>query len=226
MDHKRMFEATVDAIKADIPGFSIGYKDENWISKLLGFLAKPFNPDYMTSFTTTRYPDVYFPSKSYVDEDWEKARAWKILAHEWVHLSDRKRRGVIFNLGYILPQVGASIAALALLAIWFSNWWLLALTGLVLLAPLPSPGRREAELRGYTMSMAVNFWRYASVSDDTKKWIAQQFTGPAYYFMWPFKANMAKRIDAAVKALETGEVFNWPNPEPFKRMKALIQEAS
>ena len=223
MTDKEIFEALVTKIQHRIPGFEIGYKNENFISKLLGVLCYLFNPNYMTEFTTTRYPKVFFPTREFVEKDYRSA--WKILAHEYVHLWDRKQRGWGFNIAYASPQMWAVLALSALLAIWLSNWWLLGLVALLAALPLPSPGRRDAELRGYTMSMAVNHWRYGDVQDSTKDWVVGYFTGSSYYFMWPFHENMRKRLYAAEAKLDDKTIFDWPNSETFKEVHQLLLDS-
>lgn len=221
MDNKQRYDWMVEAIKADIPGFEIKFKDKNLVSKLIGMLVWVFNRTYMTKYTTTRGGNVYFPSREFVSYSY--LNAWKILAHEWVHLHDRKEQGIWFELGFLLPQLGAAISLLSLLSIWFSNWWLLDLLALVLAAPIPSPGRMKVELRAYAMSMAVNLWQYGYVKESTKEWIVKQFTGPNYYFMWPFKEDMKKRLDGAEEAIKTGEVMEWPGAKPFKAVQGMVQ---
>lgn len=220
MDDKQTYDAVLRMIRAEIPGFGVKFKSESWTSKLLGVLAWPFNRKYMTNYTTTRYPKVYFPSRVYVTSSYR--RAWKILAHEWVHLSDRKHHGPLFNVFYLAPQIFAILALPALLAVWFSNWWMVFALALVFIAPLPAPGRRHFEMRAYTMSMAVNYWRYGYIRPLTRKNIVDQFTGPAYYYMWPSFIGTLQYLDLSITALETNEVMEWYNPEPFKKMKELI----
>jgi hypothetical protein len=199
---REIFEAIVALVKTRIPRFRIAYKSESVISKFLGTLVWPFNRRYLTHVTTTRFPVVYFPSKAYVENDYR--RAWKVLAHEYVHLWDRYCYGPIFNVRYLSPQL------LALLSVLFGPIALLALL------PLPARGRTKIELRGYTMTMALNVWRYAFVSDHTKWWIAKQFTGPSYYFMWPFPADVLRDIDECERRVLSGELFHWNDPAPFR----------
>jgi hypothetical protein len=71
------------------------------------------------------------------------------------------------------------------LSVWFVGWqtlWLLA--ALIFVAPIPAPGRKWAEMRGYGMSIFVEIALFG-LTEITRK--AKQFTGPDYYFMWPFK---------------------------------------
>ena len=223
MDDKQIFDAMVELIKKRIPGFEIGYKNENFVSKLLGVLSWPFNRNYMKTYTTTRYPKVFFPSRQFVRDSYRSA--WKILAHEYVHLWDRQKRGAWFNIGYATPQMWAVLALSALSAIWVGPWGLLGLIPLLCLLPLPSPGRRDVELRGYTMSMAVNHWRYGDVKDSTKDWIVGHFTGPDYYFMWPFKEDMKVKVYGAESKLDAGTILQWKHSETFKEVHALLLEA-
>lgn len=218
---------TLDALRAHIaekiPGFNIGYKNENFVSKLLGVLAWPFNRNYMTRFTTTRFPDVFFPSRAVVEND--PRSAWKILAHEYVHLWDRLHRGPWFNVAYVLPQLLAVFALVSLLAVWLGPWWLFGLVPLLAALPLPAPGRKNAELRGYAMSMAVNGWRYGDVRESTKTWIAKMFTGAAYYFMWPFGKSIAAELDDVELAIKNGDILKGDDAQPFREVLEILQTA-
>jgi hypothetical protein len=223
MDDKQIFDAMVELIKKRIPGFEIGYKDESFVSKLLGVLVWLFNRNYMKTYTTTRYPKVFFPSRQFVRNSYRGA--WKILAHEYVHLWDRKQEGVWFNVRYASPQMWAVLSLAALITIWVGPWGLLGLIPLLCLLPLPSPGRRDIELRGYTMSMAVNHWRYGDVRDSTKDWMVKHFTGSGYYFMWPFKEDMRIKLYDAESKLDSAPIPPWRRMETFKEVRALLVEA-
>jgi len=107
----------------NIKGFEVRYKNESWSSKVLGLLARPFCPEYMTRFTTTRYPKVYFPSEEFVQDQRQPLKASKILAHEYVHLWDTKEEGIRHNLGYASPQL------------WAAGFFLLFLVGAILWRP-------------------------------------------------------------------------------------------
>lgn len=223
MDDRQFYDTLRAHIAEKIPGFAVGFKTENTVSKILGVLAYPFNPRYMQDYTTTRFPRVFFPSRAFVEEN--PRRAWKILAHEFVHLWDRQQRGLAFNLGYSFPQILAVLALSALLAIWLGPWALFGLVPLLALAPLPAPWRKEAERRGYSMSMAVNGWRYGDVRESTKTWIAEQFTGAPYYFMWPFPESVAAFLDAAERDILSGDLFEWDGAEPYRQVHGLLQAA-
>lgn len=93
------FEAT---IAQNTPGFSVRFKDESSFLKLLGFLAYPFNPKFMTHYATTLGKTVWFPSRTYYEG--QPAMNFGILAHELVHISDEDRQGFRMPLGVIFPQ--------------------------------------------------------------------------------------------------------------------------
>ncbi len=140
---------------------------------------------------------------------------------------------MVFNIGYASPQMWAVLALSALSAIWVGPWGLLGLIPLLCLLPLPSPGRRNAELRGYLMSMAVNYWRYGNVRESTKEWIVSQFTGSGYYFMWPFGKDMLARVDVALDDLKDDAVLydgkkvasmKWKHSETFPKVHALLKD--
>ena len=158
-------------------GIEIAYKDESKFMQLLGKLLF-FNKRFMTSYTTTISDTVYFPSRDSVKQNRDTAAL--VLGHELQHVNDaHKMTFPIFALMYLSPQI---FALLAILAIWFSPLWLLAL---VCLLPIPSPGRTVLELHGYAVS-TVLIRRWCSWRADC----VSQFTTSAYYWMWPFSSPL------------------------------------
>jgi hypothetical protein len=216
-----LFDSAVSRIRTTIPKFGVRYKDESWTSKLLAVLVWIFNRTYMTTYTTTRYPLVYFPSREFVESN--PKRAVKILAHEFVHLWDRKYEGLFFSFSYAMPQLLALVfLALPITLIFFKPWWVVLITAIpaiVCAMPIPSYWRMKWEMRGYSMSMAMNYWRYGSIQDSTIKHITSQFTGWPYYKMWPFKEDMRLRMKQAVIDIESGSAG-----QPFTIMKDFVEE--
>jgi hypothetical protein len=102
--------------KKDLPSFEVAFKDQSAVMKVLGLLAHPFNPDFLTKYVTTWGGRVYFPSKEFFLED--PASSFRILAHEYVHLWDAKNHKT-FNFTYLFPQV---LVVLPLLAYVFLAW--------------------------------------------------------------------------------------------------------
>jgi len=188
----QLFDALQAKIKGRIPGFNIRFKNESRTQKLIGKLAF-FNKKYMSSYTSVLGSTVWFPSREYVNES--KMRAFKVLGHEYVHLLDRKKHPIVFELLYASPQVFVVFVVLALLAFFFSNWWLIALSLLLCALPWPSPGRALLEMRGYAMNLAINIWRHGSLLPETKDWITEMFMGWSYYKMYPFPKSVRESID-------------------------------
>ncbi len=215
-----IFEGLSKLIAADIPKFSNRWKLTAWWNLFVAVVIWPFNSKYLTGYITTNYPHVDWPREDYAGEDGN----WKVLAHEYVHLSDRKRLGLWFNFAYLFPQVFAALAVTAFFGFlnpwcWFNLLWLLAL------APWPSRGRTWAELRGYTMSMAVNYWRYGSVQDGTVEWIEPQFTGWSYYKMsWRSPEKMRELLQQQIELIKSGKILEGPENEPFRKVKALLDQ--
>jgi len=183
----RAFEADTAAI---VPGFQLAWKDKSSSQKLLGAIMKPFNPGFMTSYTTTFYPKVYFPTQERYESD--PTRSFMTLAHERVHLLDTKASPLGFRLSYIYPQVlfVPFVIVGVVLAVFFGWWSLIAFgLGLLCLAPWPSPGRVRLEQRGYAMSLATLYWLTGDISFARKDSIRKQFLTMAYFKMsWSPKA--------------------------------------
>lgn len=105
--------ALVAALRAELRGFDVRYKDESRLQQAIGRLVRPFNRDYLTVYTTVMFGKVYFPSRA-----WCAARGpecvYEILRHEAVHLRDAQRWPVLFELSYLfLLPAGLTMRA----------WW-------------------------------------------------------------------------------------------------------
>lgn len=162
--------------------------------KALAPILRIFNPD-IDNYITVLFDECWVPSNFFLSPTVEILMT---LAHETVHEHDRKKYGnVAFSLMYLFPQVLALGAFLSLLAIWFGPWWLLALGFLLFLLPLPSPTRTKLEVRGYQVTMMILEKAYGysreKLAGEAER-ISREFTGPAYYFMWPFKKNIQERL--------------------------------
>jgi len=201
MENKQMLEVLQTKMKESVPDFELKFKDESKFMKPLGKLLF-FNKKFMTGYITTIGKTVYWPNKEMFDSD--PRRSFLTLAHEYVHVLDYVQKPVRFTLGYFFPQILAAPALLFVLLspilvplIIFgilSPYFLLSLVTLAFLAPIPSPGRKSAEMRGYGMSIKVNTWLHGGVNQSYIDWCANQFTGSAYFYMWPFESNVKKEL--------------------------------
>ena len=215
------FSKTVLFIIGHIPGFSIKYKNTNWFMKFLGVCVWLFNRRFMTNYTTTLKWTVYFPSEKFVKDDAD--RAVSILMHEFIHLWDRKQKGIAFSLLYALPQGGVILPLGLLLSIgWFIPWWgnlILGLLAILFLMPWPAPWRMLHEMRGYTMNLAYDYWLYGANMDKEDSFIAGQFTGWGYYSMWHFHKDIQARIDHVEDDIKNDRL-----DEPFRLAKNFLKE--
>jgi len=182
-------------IMDDIPNFEILSKKESFLMKMLSFVLF-FNPLFMSSYVSVIYPKLYVPSHPWKEDDHYSAVL--VLAHEWVHLSDRKRFGLLFDIGYLFPQC---LVFLSLLAPFLSWWWLLCL---LFLLPIPSLTRAWLEYRAYSVTMACMWW--LNEIEANYYWIEIQFTGRWYYFMWPFKGIIRKMYERKLEMIKKDQL--------------------
>lgn len=190
----------------DIPNFEIVSKTTSFLMKILSVILF-FNRSFMTSYISVIYPRMYVPKLPWKENDHYSAIL--VLAHEWVHLSDRKRFGLLFDIGYLFPQC---LAFLSLLAPFLSVWWLLCL---LFLLPIPSPTRAWLEFRGYSMTMACKWW--LTGNEINYYWIERQFVGQWYYFMWPFKGIVRKMFEKQMEKIKNDDL----SPEQ-RKVKEII----
>jgi hypothetical protein len=216
---KEKFQILSALIKSKHPGFSNKTKDQSFLfSKILGPIVGLFNKTFLTDYITTLGDTVYWPNQESMDSDW----AWKVLAHEYVHICDNNRNHVLFPLKYGFPQVLA-IFALGTLGVFWSLWCLLFLLFLVCLAPLPAPGRTWAELRGYTMTMAVEaIWYGLDVDSNFEDWISNQFTSMAYYRMDPNNTDIHTRIRVTAASVKDRSILLPEENQPFRDVHKML----
>jgi hypothetical protein len=213
--------ALIEHIEKDIPGFRVAYKDEpldgpgDWKLKVAAKVVGLFNKKFMTGYTTTLYPVVYFRSRQDVEED--PLGAFRTLAHEYVHLWDEKKRRVWFPTSYLMPQLFAPLSLLAFGAFW-SLWFLLFLLFLLCLAPIRSPWRTRAELRGYSMNLFTRYWHHDKVPENLKEYIVPKFTDVGtYYRMWPNAKAVRAELDRRGDLIEAERFIDeMADTEPYR----------
>lgn len=213
----RDFEA---AIRQLVPNFEVRFKDESKWQKVLGVLAWVFNREYMTRYTTTFYPLVWFPSKAFYEE--RPSPSLRILAHELVHLLDTKKHPVWMRVSYIFPQVLALLAFIAIIpvAILWGLWGLLpAGIGLALLAPWPAPWRTAWEMRGYGMSLACAVWMSPITVEAVRDNIVKNFVSSNYYFMSWSRARVLKQLDEWIARAKDGSLLQ---NEPYRQVHDFL----
>jgi hypothetical protein len=170
----KKIDELIREIKKVNPKFEIRFKNESKMNKAISkilFFAK----DYMTRNTTTLFGKVYFPNKDFFEKDCD--RTFRILSHEYVHVYDSKKLPILFELGYLFPQILSLFAFFAFYNLWF-------LLFLLFLLPIPAPFRTYFEFRGYSMTYMIKALR--GNNNVVLKSIDKKFSGPVYYYMWPF----------------------------------------
>jgi ABC-type multidrug transport system fused ATPase/permease subunit len=192
-------------IAQDIPGFEVLEKKQSLWMKILSKVLF-FTPNFMDRFVTTFYPKVYIPSR----DRWETNNYYSttILLHEYVHLSDRQRLGLLFNFLYLSPQILAVFALLYPVSPWFLLFLLAAL-------PIPSLGRTWAEIRGYRMSIATHYWLTGDKYNID--FVVNQFVSSNYYWMFPFKGWIKDFFEREYEKIKREEL----SPE-LTKMKNLL----
>ena len=79
---------------------------------------------------------------------------------------------------------------------------------LIFLLPFPAVGRSWVERRGYTMTMACNYWANGRISEVTKSQIVDNFVGSSYYWMMPFRGFVVRQVEAQAAKVISGEILN------------------
>jgi hypothetical protein len=128
------------------------------------------------------------------------------LVHEAQHSMDAKRLPLLYELAYINPQVSALLALLSLVSIVLSPYWFIAVLFLLLLTPLPSVGRMIIETRANGAGMAFWIWYRGNVSSKWRDGRVSMYTSADYYFMWPFRNDVLKRLAKLESKIRSGEL--------------------
>jgi hypothetical protein len=101
-------------------------------------------------------------------------------------------------------------------AIWKTQWDAFWLAGaFICLSPLlnwcgAAWARALGEFRGYTISMAMNYWKRGSILPDTITWIADHFTSGDYYWMLPWKKYVMWRLKRNAERIVNGKILKRP----------------
>jgi len=218
----------------------VKFKDESKFMWLIDrVIARLFNPTFMTRFTTTIGSTIYFTSEASVLLN-QLPRAKTMAHEFVHAYDKKKHGLIKYDLAYLFPQIlavpalphllpGLLLGALmpGMISAWVTiglatltttllgffllgPWTLILLAFLVFAAPIPAYWRMKWEVRGYTMSMAMNYWKHGSIMPSTIEWMATHFTSMNYYAMWPFKKSMIKRLNQAADDIRSGKVLEDP----------------
>mgnify|MGYP006401005175 CR=1 FL=1 len=185
----------LELINEQAPHFALRRKSDSFFIKALNFVFF-FKKRFSRYQATTVYPVIYVP------EFWGKYKKYKnaeleILAHEYIHIYDRKRLGWLYNILYLSPQIFSLFALGAFWNVWFSLF-------LLFLLPWPSPGRAWLEFRAYRANIAYQYWT------NNKKYdmmiLVSQFVGPNHYYMMPLKKVLEKWFNREYKKIRNNKL--------------------
>jgi hypothetical protein len=172
------YDALVEALRAEVPGFRIVRKDRSAMHRaihvaLMGITLGRMR-NYLDSFQTTIGKTVYVTADW---DDWTPDERYVTLRHEAVHLRQFRR--------YTLPVMAV----------------------LYVLLPLPMGlayfrARFEMEAYAETIRAAAEVYGPARPRDPAfRERIVSQFTGPSYGWMWPFRAGLERWYDQVLASL-------------------------
>lgn len=184
-------------------GIKVVEKKKSLFMRALNILLF-FNKSFMDRYVTTIGKTVYWPNLERIYDNPESS--FDVYFHEAQHAKDYIKYHLFFLISYISPQVFALPIFLAALAIWLSNWWLLFLSFSLFLAPIPSYFRAMWEWRGASCNLGFSIWRIGKVDRRYRDFLVNRFKGPDYYFMWPFKKWMEKKLDKLEEKIRAGKL--------------------
>lgn len=198
------FQDLVTASQQHFPDLKIRYKNTSKFMKLLGFLLF-FNKKFMSYYTSTIGSTVYLTNQAIIKT--RPVSTSVVLLHELVHIYDSYRYSkILFGFLYLMPQV---LALFLLPLFFFVPWWIVLPVILLLLFPLPAFFRMHFEKRAYISSLYVMYQlsqrlKFMPMLRTQRNYFVKQFTGSAYYFMWPF-ASIEKQLDEAIIKIKNDE---------------------
>lgn len=177
-DGEALYAALLAELSAEFPAFRIVTKAGDPLSRTidaaLRLVTLGGQRAYLTRYRTVLGDTLYVPAA------WEATLPLDrviCLRHERIHLRQRRR----FTL--------AGMAAL------------------YLLLPLPlglAYGRARLEWEAYEETLRATLelkGKGALLEPELRREVVAQFTGPAYGWMWPFRATVARWFDEAVARL-------------------------
>jgi len=187
------FNRSVEIAKKQFPKLSIKYKNESYLMKLLGMVLF-FNRGFGSKYITTIGNTIYFPSKQFIENN--ETSSIIVLCHELVHIK-QKQSVDLFELEYLFPQVISLFSLFAFFNIYF-------LLFLLFLLPIPSITRFMFEYEAYLVTIYCK--KKLNLNYNIEN-IIKQFTGPDYYFMYPFKDNVKTMLDIGVNMMDNESFY-------------------
>jgi hypothetical protein len=172
------YERLVGELREEMPRFRIVRKDRSRLHRAIHYtlIGVTFGRmrSYLGSYQTTIGKTVYVTSDW---DDWSADQRYVTLRHEAVHLRQFRR--------LTLPVMAV----------------------LYILVPLPMGlayfrARFEKEAYAETIRAAAEVWGKDLPGSSTyRKYVIDQFMGPSYGWMWPFRAHLERWYDGILAAI-------------------------
>jgi len=177
-----------------VPDLVIIYKDEPlpdvwwlkllfWLVAVVGFFSPAWETKWMSRVSNAIGTRyMVFPTREGYG-DLSDWRTYTVYRHELVHLQDVRKYGIWFLLTYaILPL------------------------------PVLLAGRAHWEYRAYAQNMLVRYEEFGEIPDSTLDWIGEHYWGTLYFWMWPFKKYVRKKLERLRQDIYDGKVQGY-HPE-------------
>ena len=216
MDEREKLNKSIELVKKFCPDYTVTLKKDSKFHKIIGWiLSKVGNPYYNTVYCTTIGQNTALPIAC---NDSTSKYLWQTILHEGQHAIDSKNvNNFVFGAAYLFPQLIGILGVLYTLAIAIALplgaplWLLWGLLSLIFLAPLPAFFRAYAEIRGYTVTLAVDFWS-GTLGDEELylNWLVNVFSGGGYYYMWPFRTWVREYFASKIRELKSNVFYLTP----------------
>ena len=214
MASDQKLNAALALVRSYVASFGHIWKSSSKLHRFIGyFFDKLGMVGYQDHFYTTLRYTVGRPNDAKGNG---VPGEWQIFLHEGQHAIDSKSLTFpLFAFLYGFPQILSLLAVpLAVTLVLATGSWLglLGLLGLALAAPLPSPGRVWAELRGYRISLSAIYWYQgipAGLEEAYLEEFMSYFDGPSYYYMgWLGKGYIKNRLQFFLSELKAGRGYD------------------
>ena len=168
------YDTLCQEVRAEFPDFKLvpklGSRLMRAIDLFLRVLSFGRADGFMADYTTTLGTTLYTPLCWGLMSEWQRM---SILRHERVHMRQARRyTGLLFSLAYLLLPLPVGVAYC----------------------------RAKFEMEAYEESIRARFEHFgrAGLSAEFREEILSQFTGAAYLWMWPFRADLERWYDNVV----------------------------
>lgn len=175
------YDALVEALRAELPGFRIVRKDRSALHKAIHYALYALTlgrmTSYLDSFQTTIGRTVYVTA----DWDaWDPDARYVTLRHEAVHLRQFRTYSVPgMAVLYVFLPLPMGLA-------WFRAYF-------------------EKEAYAESIRAAAEVWGAGYPRQvEYRRRIIEQFTGASYGWMWPFRGSLERWYDQVLATLPAG----------------------